>query len=205
MKTLIVIFLLYLTCLSCTESKFCKTDTSNALTEENNIIIDTTKVLKEKLVLHPTEGKWYYHDQPYSGYSLKFHFNDTLSEKIGYYMGKREDIAKKWSENGTLRIESYYKQNRLEGVYKTWWENGVLASQSYYKNGVKHGLVKEWYTTGQLAKERRLIDGKEEGLQKAWLENGKLYINYEAKNGRIFGMRRANSCYQLENESVVTN
>ena len=64
---------------------------------------------------------------------MKFHSNDKRSDKTGYYNGKREGIAKKWSENGTLRIESYYKKNRLEGVYKTWWENGILASQSYYK------------------------------------------------------------------------
>ena len=47
------------------------------------------------------------------------------------------------------------------------------------------------------------MEGKEEGLQKAWLPNGTLYVNYEAKNGRIFGMLRANSCYKLENEVVV--
>ncbi len=41
------------------------------------------------------------------------------------------------------------------------------------------------------------------GLQQAWLKNEKMYVNYEAKNGRIFGMRRANSCYKLENEDVV--
>ena len=64
MKTSIIIFLLYLTCLSCTESKDHKNSLNKALTEENDIIIDTTKVLKEELVLHPTEGKWYYHNQP---------------------------------------------------------------------------------------------------------------------------------------------
>jgi hypothetical protein len=39
-------------------------------------------------------------------------------------------------------------------------------------------------------------------LQQAWLENGTLYVNYEAKNGRIFGMNRANLCYKLKNEKV---
>jgi hypothetical protein len=47
-----------------------------------------------------------------------------------------------------------------------------------------------------------LNKGKEEGLQQAWLENGKIYVNYEAKNGRIFGMNRANLCYKLKNEKV---
>jgi len=40
-------------------------------------------------------------------------------------------------------------------------------------------------------------------MQKAWLKNGTLYVNYEAKNGRVFGMRRANSCYKLEDETIL--
>jgi hypothetical protein len=42
-------------------------------------------------------------------------------------------------------------------------------------------------------------------MQQAWLETGALYVNYEAKNGRIFGLLRSNLCYQLENEVVVEN
>ena len=65
------------------------------------------------------------------------------------------------------------------------------------------GVSKEWFSNGQLSKLRNLVDGKENGFQKAWLQNGKLYVNYEAKNGRIFGMRRANSCVRLEDEVVI--
>ena len=104
---------------------------------------------------------------------------------------------------GAHAIPTKYKNNRLTGEYKTWWENDTLASLSYYKNGLTQGEEKKWYSTGQLAKLRKLVDGKEHGFQKAWLVNGKLYINYEAKNGRIFGMRRANSCYKLEDEVII--
>tara|TARA_R110002072_G_scaffold23949_2_gene81893 strand:- start:3167 stop:3778 length:612 start_codon:yes stop_codon:yes gene_type:complete len=169
----------------------------------NKINIKDFEVLKEELTLNQIEGKWYYKNEPFSGYSLRFYPNDTLAERIGYDLGKREGIARKWSENGVLRIESYYKNNRLDSVYKSWWENGTLAAQTHYVNGVKQGVEKEWYPTGQLAKERNLIDGNESGLQKAWLINGTLYINYEAKNGRIFGMRKTNSCYSLENETII--
>jgi len=172
--------------------------------KEEAIIIKDIEVLKEELTLNQLEGTWYYNNEPYSGYSLRFYPNDTLAERIGYDQGKREGIARKWSENGVLRIESHYKNNRLDSVYKSWWENGVLSAQTNYANGIKQG-EKEWYPSGQLAKLRQLIDGKENGLQKAWLKNGTLYINYEAKNGRIFGMRKANSCYELKNEKVVRN
>jgi antitoxin component YwqK of YwqJK toxin-antitoxin module len=50
-----------------------------------------------------------------------------------------------------------------------------------------------------------IVNGQEEGMQKAWRENGKIYNNYEAKNGRIFGLKRASLCFQLEDEIVQNN
>lgn len=167
------------------------------------IVIDSSEVKKTTLDLNQLEGKWYLNHLPFNGFSVKYHPNGTLEERLGFYKGKREGIAKRWSENGVLRVESHYKQNRLVGSYKSWWENGILGSEVNYVDGKMNGLQSKWYATGALAKERQLVDGKENGMQKAWLENGKLYINYEAKNGRIFGMKRANSCYQLEDEVIV--
>ncbi|MEB8329037.1 hypothetical protein OO009_06685 [Flavobacteriaceae bacterium KMM 6897] len=181
----------------------CKEITVNKHLVEKTLVINSLEVEKKELTLNQIEGKWYFKEQPFNGYSIVFHSNGAIGERLGYYNGKREGIAKKWSDNGVVRVQSYYKQNRLEGVYKSWWENGVLAAESHYVNGVLNGVSKEWYATGELAKERVLLDGKEDGLQRAWLQNGKLYVNYEAKNGRIFGMRRANSCYKLENEVVI--
>lgn len=194
--------LLFLALLSCT-SFSCKETLDAKNTVAKQIVIDGVEVLKKELVLNQIEGKWYHNGRPFNGYSLKYHSNGTLEEKLGFYRGKREGIAKRWSENGVLRVESHYKQNRLVGSYKSWWENRVLGSEANYVDGKMEGVEKKWYPTGQLAKERQLVDGREEGLQKAWLENGKLYVNYEARNGRIFGMRRANSCYQLKDEVVV--
>lgn len=203
MKTLFLIpFALFLFT-NCNDNSVDNKDVGMAVVAEKELFIENVEVLKEELILNQIEGKWYYKNAPFSGYSLVYYLNDTLSEKIGFINGKREGIARKWSEKGVLRVESYYKHNRLDSVYKTWWDNGVLSSQSNYVKGVKQGFEKEWYPTGQLAKERQLVDGSENGLQKAWLENGKLYINYEAKNGRIFGMQRANSCYKLEDEKVI--
>lgn len=194
---ILVLALLSFICFSC------KRTLDAESTVDTSIVIDSVEVLKKELLLHQIEGRWYHNGQPFNGYSLKYHSNDTLGERLGFYKGKREGIAKRWSQNGTLRVESYYKQNRLVGSYKSWWENGMPCSKVNYKNGKKNGVEKMWYPTGQLSKERHLVEGREEGLQKAWLKNGKLYVNYEAKNGRIFGMRRANSCYELEDETVV--
>lgn len=181
----------------------CKNSTeSKAVAEEIITVKDETK-FKEELKLNQIEGTWYYKNLPYNGYALALHENGTLAEKVGFVKGKREGVAKKWSDKGVLRVEYHYKYNRLDGSYKSWWENGQLAQEATYVNGNMDGLETKWYPNGQLAKERKLVKGREEGFQKAWLQNGTLYVNYEAKNGRIFGLRRANSCYQLEDEVVV--
>lgn len=44
--------------------------------------------------------------------------------------------------------------------------------------------------------------GKEEGLQQAFRENGVLFANYEAKDGRVFGLKKAKLCFGLEDESI---
>ena len=83
-----------------------------------------------------------------------------------------------------------------------YFKNGNVFSESNYLNGQRYGLQKTWFLNGPLAKRKNLSKGREEGLQQAWRENGTLYVNYEAKNGPIFGMNRAHLCYSLKNEKV---
>lgn len=170
---------------------------------KKEVVITNIEVEKDSLILNGNEGNWYYKDQLFNGYAVKYHKNDSLLQKVGFYNGKKMGVAKIWFKNGVLKVESHYYNNKLVESYKAWWENGILASESFYANGKLQGTEKKWFNTGQLAKLRNLDNGKEQGLQQAWLKNGTLYVNYEAKNGRIFGMRRANSCYQLANEKVV--
>ena len=182
----------------------CKSDRENELlSDSKQISIKNSEVLKDDLILNGNQGLWYYKEQPYSGYAVRYYPNDTLMQKVGFYNGKKEGVAKVWFENGVLKMESNYNQNTLVGSYKSWWENGKLASESTYIDGKLNGFEKRWYDSGVLAKQRNFVDGQENGIQQAWLKNGKLYVNYEAKNGRVFGMRRANSCYKLENEVVI--
>lgn len=203
MKQSFLILLTLILCASCSESLVDKKEDDVCIVDEQPLVIANCEVPKSELVLNQLEGIWYYKKEPYNGFSLRFHPNNTVAERLGFYNGKREGIARRWSDNGVLRTEFYYKQNRLVGIYKSWWENGTLASESNYKDGKLEGIAREWYPTGVLAKERQLIENKENGLQKAWLQNGTLYVNYEAKNGRIFGMKRANSCYKLEDEIII--
>ncbi|WP_308993042.1 hypothetical protein QLS71_011150 [Mariniflexile litorale] len=209
MKTIIKSFFMLLFLVSFTNCKRTSnnTATNGSVTFDVNtrVVIDSMEVAKSQLVLNQLEGTWYLNNKPYNGYSLKFHANGGLEERLGFYQGKRQGVAKRWSENGILRVESFYHQNKLVGAYKVWWENGELAEASFYENGLKQGEEKQWHANGQLSKLRRLVDGNENGMQQAWLKNGTLYINYEAKNGRVFGLLRSNLCYQLENEVVIKN
>ncbi|PWL37795.1 hypothetical protein DKG77_13555 [Flagellimonas aquimarina] len=200
MKLILKLFLILIASsgVSCENSSESKANKTNKDSTIANVFVD-----RDSLVLNGNEGNWYYKGLVFTGYAVKYYPNDSLQQKVGFYMGKKKGIAKVWFPNGVLKIESHYDQNKLVDSYKAWWENGVLASKANYVNGKVQGSEKKWYKTGELAKSRNLIDGKEVGLQQAWLKNGKLYVNYEAKNGRIFGMRRANSCYKLENEEVI--
>ena len=47
--------------------------------------------------------------------------------------------------------------------------------------------------------------GKEKGIQRAYRKNGALYANYEAKNGRIFGLKKASLCFGLEDQQIKKN
>ncbi|MDO6736424.1 toxin-antitoxin system YwqK family antitoxin [Wenyingzhuangia sp. 2_MG-2023] len=170
---------------------------------DTKIIIENIFIDKSSLTLNNTEGVWYYKKQPFNGFAVVYFKNDLLKQKIGFYKGKKQGVAKEWFSNGQLRIESNYNQNALTNTYKAWRANGILESECYFVKGKKEGVEKNWYPNGQLSKLRNLTGGKENGIQQAWLANGEIYVNYEAKHGRVFGLKRANLCYKLNDEKVV--
>lgn len=199
-NTYIVIMMLSLSFIGCNKTVEEKklTDTYQEKT------IRDFQVEKQQLTLNQQEGKWYYNDQPYSGFAVKFYSNGQLAEKVGFQGGKREGKAVFYYDNGLVSKIANFRANKLHGVVNNWSPNpsSIKIVESNYVNGVRHGVQKKWYPNGQLFKEMNINMGVEEGMQKAWRANGKLYINYEAKNGRIFGLKKANLCYALEDEEV---
>ncbi|MEL6305101.1 MAG: hypothetical protein AAFQ20_09960, partial [Bacteroidota bacterium] len=160
------------------------------------------EIIRTNLELRPKEGKWYYNGRPFEGFAVQFHENGNLKEKVAYVNGKKQGKALKWYADGTLASEKNYFMNRLEGKSMMWWPNGNKSNESFYLNRQRHGVQTKWYPDGSKASVMRFREGKEEGLQQAWLPTGKLYVNYEAKNGRFFGLKRSNLCYQLKDEVV---
>ena len=71
-----------------------------------------------------------------------------------------------------------------------------------YTNGKLNGEQRKWYPTGEINKILNFEMGKENGIQKAFRQNGMIFANYEAKNGRTFGLRKASLCFGLEDQKI---
>ncbi|MGY5356004.1 toxin-antitoxin system YwqK family antitoxin [Wenyingzhuangia sp. IMCC45467] len=155
------------------------------------------------LTKNPKNGHIMYDTILFTGIAKEFKTNDkTLKYLVTYQNGLKNGLCKKWYDNGVLNYETSYVKGRKQGLTKIWFKNGQLQSEATYYKGVIHGEAKVWYPTGEIQKERNLEYGQEVGLQKAWRKNGKLYANYEAVNGRIFGLLGSNMCYEVENEKI---
>lgn len=164
-------------------------------------------VEKSELIYDNKKSLWLLNNQLYSGYAVEFYQDRSLKEKFGILDGKKQNEAIQWYSDGHLkRLTNYYK-GKPNGDKKSWSSDSLHTLLSHFKYvfGQAHGEQTKWYPTGELFKKLSLNMGKEEGIQQAWRKNGKLYVNYEARNGRIFGLKRANLCYELTNERIAYN
>lgn len=159
-------------------------------------------IQEDLLFLDQHHGTFFYQGKPFTGVAESFYPNGVKAKETSFRAGKKQGISRKWFSDGQISFEAQYLRNRLHGMAKTWWKNGQLRSWAQFNKGILEGTVKEWYKSGAKFKEMHYVQGKEEGLQKAWRENSKIYNNYEAKNNRIFGLKRANLCYELKDENV---
>ena len=162
-------------------------------------------VLKSEIEYDHKLSLWTLNDKSYSGFVVSYYGDSTLKEKFGILNGKKQNKAINWFPDGHFKNVANYHEGKLEGEKKVWTSDAthVLIAQYHYDKGKPHGKQKKWYPTGERYKIISLNRGKEEGLQQAFRKNGVLYANYEALNGRIFGLKKGNLCYQLEDEIVI--
>lgn len=188
---------------SCTQKQQESTiETTTEVVSMETVSSPTLKIAKELLTLKPAEGLVYHEDKPFTGIGMTYFGDSTNAERTSYWAGKKHGVKRKWFPDGTLSFEAHYKMGKQDSTTKTWWKNGNLRSESRFSAGVPDGVQQQWYLSGAKFKLQNLVQGKEEGMQKAWRENGKIYNNYEAKNGRYFGLKRASLCYELDDEKV---
>jgi len=173
-------------------------------TEITPIEIPDTIIDKDSLVYHNNNSTWTLDDNLYSGYAVSHFDNNELKEKFGIVNGKKQGQTILWYPDGHYKTTANYYGGKLHGEKKSWTSDSshVLIARLQYVAGKAHGEQTKWYPTGELFKSLHLNMGQEEGIQKAYRKNGDLYANYEAKDGRIFGMKKAALCFGLEDENI---
>jgi antitoxin component YwqK of YwqJK toxin-antitoxin module len=161
------------------------------------------EVAAEAVTLHRNEGLVYYQNRPFSGYTVRYYANGQPAERIGYLGGKKQGLRQQWYPDGTPKLQVNYRNGKYHGESLSWWANGNLRTKGTFVDGVIEGTYTQWYREGMIFKQMNYRAGKEAGMQRAWRQNGKIYNNYEVKNGRIFGLKRANLCYGLDDEKII--
>ena len=194
-------FLLSSILISCTKNKATKISDDDNSTD---IKIEIPDKMVDKSILHYDNkvSLWTLNDRPYSGYAVSYYQDSTLMEKISIFNGRQEAQVKLWYPKGNLKQMANYHFGKLHGEKKVWSSDSILLSHLNYQSGKPHGEQKTWYPTGEFHKKLNLNMGKEEGLQQAFRKNGVLYANYEAKEGRIFGLKKTSLCFGLEDEII---
>lgn len=170
-------------------------------------LIPSTKTDKNILTYQHHSSTWTLSGAAYSGYVESYYADGSIKQCFAVLDGLKEGKALDWFEDGHLKFTAHYHKGKLHGEKKVWYRDSThhVASQLNYQMGKLHGLQKKWYATGEKFKLLNLKMGKEDGLQQAFRKNGALYANYEARDGRVFGLKRASLCFELENENLVYN
>lgn len=166
--------------------------------------VPDTQVEKSILCYNHKTSIWSLNNAPYSGFAVSYYPDNSPKEKFGILNGKKQDKLIRWYPDGHYKNLATYDKGKLHGEKKIWSQDSshVLIAHYNYRRGWPHGVQKKWYTTGEIFKKINLNMGKEEGIQQAFRKNGVLYANYEAREGRIFGLKKAKLCYSLEDENV---
>lgn len=166
--------------------------------------IPPIEIEKSKLHYNPKNSLWTLDGKRFSGYAISTYPDRTLKQKIGMLDGRKQNQASDYYPDGQPRLLAHYHKGKLHGEKKAWLSDSAhtLISHLNYRLGKLHGEQKKWYDTGEIFKILHLNMGKEEGIQRAFRKNGALFANYEARDGRIFGLKRASLCYELDEEEI---
>lgn len=167
-------------------------------------LVPDTTVQDTVLFFNRMNSTWLLDNQLYSGYAVSHYPDGTQSSRAGFLNGKKHGCDQMWYPDGHLKQIVSYHLGKPHGEKKKWAPepDHVLISHYQYENGKPHGEQLQWYPTSELFKRLNMEMGREEGIQQAYRKNGVVYANYEARNGRIYGMKKTKLCYGLEDEVV---
>lgn len=203
-NNLIFLLLLAFPICSCGPNDEAIKDPVSVKIDLNSIDIPEISLEKSSLNYNAKNSLWTSEGKRFSGYAVSYYQDSTLRQKIGILDGKKQNESFDWYSDGHVKQLAKYYKGKLEGEKKMWSPDSthILVSHLNYHLGKLHGTQKKWYPTGEIFKILNLANGKEEGIQQAYRKNGNLFANYEAREGRIFGLKRAALCFGLEDEKI---
>ena len=185
-----------------------KSDVPTVASEPTVELTAPEDCVDESFIEYDNQTSTFWHQGAlFSGQMVSFYPDGAPKERIEIVNGKKQNQSTYWFSDGTLKQVATYHQGKLHGEKLVWTKDSLytLTGQLNYRHGKAHGEQKQWYRTGELYKVLHMNMGQEKGLQQAFRKNGDLYANYEAKNGRIFGLKKAALCYGLEDEQLKSN
>lgn len=203
MKKIILVLIISIFLSKCSKNKTPKISSTINLENVRKEIPDIL-TLKKELLYDAKKSIWTSEGKLYSGFAVSYYPNNLLKQKFGILNGKKHLLENQWFKDGFYKQQLNYLNGKLNGDKKSWSADSSHTLLTHFKflSGKPHGKQIKWYPTGELFKIMHLNMGKEEGLQQAFRKNGDLYANYEAKEGRIFGLKKAKLCYSLKDEKI---
>lgn len=108
--------------------------------------------------------------------------------------GGPDRIVQTFHPDGKLQSQTAFQDGRKVGRHVAYWPEGGRRVEAFFDGDVIHGVYRSWHRSGAAAEVKNYVAGRESGLQQAWTEEGDLYLNFEARNGRHFGLIISRPC-----------
>lgn len=116
----------------------------------------------------------------------KLYYNgkpDKVLEESYYKNGKKDGIAKWFSEDGLLIAEYQYKNGSFEGIQKNYYEDGSVLSEEMYENNVPIGTYHEYFPDGTNKVVGEYDRGEKHGKWLEYDEHGKIVKQVKFNHG----------------------
>lgn len=124
----------------------------------------------------------------------------SLAQAGSLIPGNPDRIAQAFADDGTLLSQTTWRDGRKSGRHLAFWPGGAPRVEAFYVSDVIEGAYRSWHPNGQLAELKNYTQGREAGRQQAWTPQGELFLNYEARNGRHFGLINSKPCLPVQGE-----
>ncbi len=166
-------------CIACNEKK--------QINNYSYICYDTAKI-------ETSNGVVIRNGTPFSGILFKLNNGFDTVFSLCYQNGLKESRSVLYHSTGSLSEERYYSTGKKIGTAIGYWPSGTLKFTYHYKNDLYDGVQEEWFQNGKCYSRKNFNNGYENGMQQCWDSTGLLLANYEARNGRNYGIIGKKHC-----------